>query len=217
MDFFLARLPLFKRLPNDALENLSRRFRLLRYPRGRAVFEDGDSPRAVYLLKSGLVKAVKYSPRDKPVIMEIIVPRGLFGMIAAMDQKTYPVSAVCIRDSEAYEIPRADFEELLKNHSDFSRAVYSEIGEHLRHSQALRALARESADKRMAYILYLLSMSVGKDIAVRREDIAEMTGATQETAIRVLSEFRRRKLIASGWKRISVLQAEKLKALSSVR
>jgi len=215
VDFFLARLPVFKRLPEGALERLSRTLALRRYAKGQAVFADGDLPRAVYLLKSGLVKAVKYSRREEPVVMEIIVPGGLFGMIAVMDRKPYPVSAVCIRDSEAYEIPADFFEEILKAHPDFSRAVYAEVGEHLRQSHALRAMTRESAPRRIAHILHLLSQSMGKELPLRREDVAEMSGVTPETVIRALAEFRRKKMIASGWKRITVLKPEKLKELYS--
>ncbi|MDE1976686.1 MAG: Crp/Fnr family transcriptional regulator [Elusimicrobia bacterium] len=215
MDFFLACLPVFKRLPEEALERLSRALALRRYGKGQAIFMDGDAPRAVYLLKSGLVKAVKYSRREEPVTMEIIVPGGLFGMIAVLDRKTYPVSAVCIRDSEAYEIPGRVFEDLLRTNPDFSRAVYSEIGEHLRQAHTLRAMGREAVSRRIAYILHLLAQSMGKELSIGREDIAEMCSTTQETVIRTLSEFRRKKLIASGWKRIVVLRSEGLEKLYS--
>lgn len=214
MDYFLSRLPVFKRLPPADLEKLSQALLLRRYARGRMIFEDGSPPEGVYLLKSGLVKAVKYSPREEPVIMEIIVPGRLFGMIALMDQKSYPVSTVAIQDSEAYKIRAPDFDELLKKHPDFSREVYSEIGSHLRHSQDLRALAREPAEKRIAYILWLLSQSIGKDLPILREDVAEMAGTTHETAIRTLIDLRKKKLIASRWKRITVIEQQRLKAFS---
>lgn len=217
MDFFLARLPVFKRLPPQALESLSQSLRLERYDRGMSIFEDGDAPESVYLLKTGLVKAIKYSPRDEPVTMEVIVPGSLFGMIAVLDKKPYPVSAACIQDSEAYRISAAHFGRLLKEHSDFSASVYSEIGGHLRHSQALRALAKEQADKRIGYILWLLSESVGKVLPIRRGEIAEMAGTTQETAIRVLQALKKNKLISSRWKSISVLRPERLKELSEPR
>ncbi len=215
MDFFLTSLSLFKRLPEKALKELSQKVFLRRFGKGQAVFMDGDPPHSVYLLKSGLIKAVKYSRREEPVIMEIISPKGLFGMIALLDQKPYPVTALCICDSELYEIPAKVFENLLKTHPDFSQAVYSEIGEHLRQSQALRAIAREPAPQRIAFILGLLSKSVGKDLAITREDISEMSGTTEETAIRVLSDFRKKKLIISGWKKITVLNPEKLEKYAS--
>ncbi len=214
MDYFLAGLPAFKRLPEGSLERLSQSLRLRRYRKGEAVFTDKDAPESVYLLKSGLVKAVKYSPREDPVIMELIVPGGLFGMIAVLERKPYPVTAVCIQDSEVYRIGVADFDDLMKRHPEFAREVYQEIGQHLRHGQHLRSLAKEPAEKRITYILYMLSGLMGKELPILREDVAEMSGTSHETAIRCIIALRRKKLISSRWKRLTVLDPERLKALS---
>lgn len=214
MDYFLAGLPVFRRLPEGSLERLSQALRLRSYPKGKAVFTDKDAPDSVYLLKTGLVKAVKYSPREEPAIMELIVPGGLFGMIAVLERKPYPVTAVCIQDSEVYRIGVADFEDLMKRHPEFAREVYQEIGRHLRHGQTLRSLVKEPAEKRIMYILSMLSGLIGKELPIRREDVAEMAGTSQETAIRCMIALRRKKLISSRWKSITVLEPERLKALS---
>ena len=214
MDVFLARHPLIQKLPAEKRAEAERYFLLRGYVRGAPFFEEDDPPEAVYLLRSGLVKAVKYSPRSEPLTMEIIVPGGLFGMVAVLDKKPYPVSAVALRDSEAYRIPASSFEGLMKSHPDFSLEVFRHMGNHLRHGQTLRSLAKEPVEKRIAYALCLLRDSLGKNVEIRREDIAEMVGSTPETAIRTLIDFRKKKLIASGWKKITVLDYAGLKALS---
>lgn len=214
VDYYLAGLPVFRGLPEGSRERLSQAFHLRRYRKGDAVFTDEDAPESVYLLKSGLIKAVKYSPREDPVIMELIAPGGFFGMIAALERKPYPVTAVCIHDSEVYRISVTDFDDLMKRHGDFSREVYQEIGRHLRHGQTLRSLAKEPAERRIAYILWMLSRLVGKDLPILREDVAEMAATSSETAVRCMIELRRKKLIASRWKRITILDADRLKALS---
>jgi CRP-like cAMP-binding protein len=214
MDAFLARLPLFKGVSPQTLDELSRRFILRRHKRKEVVFEEGDPPRAVFLLKSGLVKAVKYSPKVEPFTMDVIVPGRMFGMLAILDKKPYPVSAVCIHDSEVYHIPADVFEELLGRHPEFSREVFKCVGSHLRHSQVMRSLVKEPAEKRLAHILCLLGDMLGKELRVSREDIAEMAGCTPETAIRVLVDFRKKKLIASGWKRITLVDPAALKAFA---
>jgi CRP-like cAMP-binding protein len=214
VDYFLAGLPAFKRLPEGSLERLSQALHLRRYLKGQTVFTDKDAPESVYLLKSGLVKAVKYSPREDPVIMELIAPGGFFGMIAVLERKPYPVTAVCIHDSEAYRISVADFEDLMKRHPEFAREVYQEIGRHLRHGQTLRSLSKEPAEKRIAYILWMLSAVIGKELPILREDVAEMAGTSAETAVRCMIELRRKKLISSRWKRITILDAQGLKDLS---
>jgi len=214
MDFYLARLPIFRRLPDDTRGRLDRYFILRRYGRGEPIFEEGGPAREVFLLRSGLAKAVKYSPRVEPFAMGIIVPGQFFGMIAVMDKRPYPVTVVALRDSEVYHIPAAAFEELLRNHPDFSAGVYAQIGSHLRQAQALRVLAKEPVDRRIAYILLQLQQSLGPELKVRREDVAELAGCIPETAIRVLAAFRSKGLISAGWKRITLLKPDRLRALS---
>ena len=139
---------------------------------------------------------------------------AVLGMLAILDKKPCPVSAVCIHDSEVYHIPAGVFEELLGRHPEFSREVFKYVGSHLRHSQVMRSLAKEPVDRRLAHILCLLGDMLGKDLRGSREDIAEMAGCTPETAIRVLVDFRKKKLIASGWKRIALVDPAGLKAFA---
>lgn len=214
MDFFLAGLPAFKRLPESALETLSSSVHAKEYGKNEPVFEEGDPADAVFVLKSGLVKAVKYSPRMEPASMEIIAPGQLFGMIAVMDKKPYPVSAIPLKKSEVYRVPAPLFASLMAEFPEFSKVVYASVGDHLRQSQTLRSLAGESVDVRVARVLLTLSESIGDELPVRREEIAELAGCTTETAIRTLAAFRKKRWIASGWKRLSVLDAPALRALS---
>lgn len=214
MDYFLARHPAFQRLPAAELAELQRVSPLKSYGKGEPVFEEGAPPDAVHLLRSGLIKAVKYSPGVEPFAMEIITPGQLFGMIAVMDKKAYPVSALPLKPTEAYRIPAAAFEALLRRHPDLSREVYAGVGDHLRQAQTLRSLFKAPVEQRIAYILSLLAVSVGRTLDIRREEVAELVGCTAETAIRTLIGLKKKKLIASGWKKITILEPERLKALS---
>jgi CRP/FNR family transcriptional regulator len=214
MDSYLAGLPLLKTLPNDALERLSQAFILRRYGKGETIFEEGSAADAAYFLRSGLVKAVKYSPAEASVLMELIVPGRIFGMLPIMDGKPYPVTVVCIQPSSAYRIRSVDFQDLMRRHAPFSRAVYAELGSHMRHSQNLRALSTQPAEQRIAYILWMLAGVAGTELRLRREEIAEMAGTTIETAIRVVGRLRDEKLLSAPWGRISVLKPESLLKLS---
>ena len=213
MDRFLADLPAFRKLPGPALAELRRRLVLKSYKKAEPIFGEGMPADAVYLLRAGLVKAVKYSPRAEPASMEIITPGQLFGMIAIMDKKPYPVSAIPLSACQAYRIPSALFISQLTEHPEFSKQVYVSVGDHLRQAQTLRAMSGETVERRIAHILCVLSQSMGRLLVVRREDIAELAGCTQETAIRTLATFRRKGIISSGWKRITVLQPERLRRL----
>lgn len=206
MDSYLSAVPFLKGLAPADRERVSRAFILRRFARGETVFAEGAPAKAAYILRSGLVKMVKLSPKDDPVILEIIVPGHLFGMMAALDRRPYPADAVCLQNSEAYRIRTADFAELLRRHPPFSQAVYAEVGDHLRHGHALRSMAKEPAERRIAYILWMLSLILGPELRLGREEVAEMAGTTVETAIRTLGRLRKAGLIDARWKRINILK-----------
>lgn len=211
MDSFLAGASFLKGLAPADLERVSRAFVLRRHARGETIFSENTPADAAYFLRSGLLKMVKLSPKDDPVILEIVVPGHLFGMMAALDQRPYPVDAVCLQDSEAYRIRIADFSELMRRHPPFSQAVYVEVGDHLRHSQALRSMVKETAERRIGYILWMLSLTLGPEMRLGREEVAEMAGTTVETAIRTLGHLRKAGLIDARWKRIKILKPASLR------
>jgi len=217
MDRFLAGLPALQRLPAATLADLSDRLLLRTYRKGEVVFDEGRPADAVYLLREGLVKAVKYSPRAEAASMEIIVPERFFGMIAVLDKKPYPVTAIPISPCRIYRVPAAVFASLMARHPDFSKEVFASVGDHLRQAQALRALSSEPVERRVAHILRVLSASMGPVLAVRREDIAELAGCTPGSAIRTLAAFRKKKVISSGWKRITILDPARLDRLAEPR
>ncbi|MBI4060310.1 MAG: Crp/Fnr family transcriptional regulator [Elusimicrobia bacterium] len=213
-DPFLAALPAFGKLPAPVLAELSRRLVLRKYRKGEPIFEEGAPADAVHLLREGLVKAVKHSPSSEISSMEIIGPGQLFGMIAVMDDKPYPVSAIPLSASRAYRIPSRSFTALLADHPDFSKHVYSAVGDHLRQSQELRALSSETAERRIAHVLRVLSKSMGDVLPLRKADVAEIAGCSQETAIRTLAALRKRGIISSGWKRVGILDPRRLRELA---
>jgi CRP-like cAMP-binding protein len=213
VDPFLSKLPAFGKLSEPTLAALSPKLMLRKYRKGEPIFEEGSPADAVHLLRAGLVKAVKSSPNAQLSSMEIIGPGQFFGMIAVLDGKPYPVSAVPLSDSEAYRIPARIFASLLSDQPDFSKQVYASVGNHLRQSQALRALASETVERRIAHVLRVLSESMGGVLPVRREDIAEIAGCSHETAIRTLSAMRKSGVISTGWKRITILDQRRLRKL----
>lgn len=172
-----------------------------RFKRGTALFHESAPPTSAHLLIRGLVKSVKSAPKGQAAAMEVLPPGRWCGVIALMDQRPYPVSVFALQDAETWELPAESFRDLMARHPDFSRAMFAEVGEHLRRAQTMRALATAPVERRIAYWLTLLLPHRGAEIRLRREDIAEMAGCIPETAIRVLSDFRKRGVLKTGWKR----------------
>lgn len=209
----LRRFRPFAGLPAAALARLADAVQTRNIGKGQAVFEEGGAPEAVYALDDGLVKTVKYSSRLDPSGIDFIVPGKLFGMMAVLDGKPYPVSAMAARESVVLRLPDHLFRDLMKAHADFSRQMYEEMGTHLRNAQTLKLLMGEPAPKRIAAILLRLSEAAdGKELKLLRQDLAEIAGCNFSTAVRTLTELKRRGIVSSGWKRIRVLRPDALAA-----
>ncbi|MFC1847528.1 Crp/Fnr family transcriptional regulator [Chloroflexota bacterium] len=69
-------------------------------------------------------------------------------------------------------------------------------------------------EQRLVSVLLMLSSKIGLTLPFTRQDIADMTGTTIETAIRVMSHLRDRGIIRSSRGKITIIDKEKLRLLS---
>jgi len=99
------------------------------------------------------------------------------------------------------------------------RVAQEALGNARRHSRASTVamtvdLAGERVEQRIAGVLVMLSTKLGETLPFTRQEIADMSGTTTETAIRVMSDLRNRGIIRSTRGKVTVLDADKLRLLS---
>lgn len=205
--------PLFQTLPVRVFNDVKKHFICRSFRAQDLVFQEGDSPRSAFVLRSGLVKMVKFTRRERPLALEAVTPGRLFGALALLDRRPFPASAIALTESQADEIPARVFNDLFERHPAFARAVHDDIGQHLRHAQSMRTLAQEPAAQRVAAILSFLMPRRGDVVRIRREDVAELAGCIPETAIRVLSDFKKQGFIRTSWKQIALVDEAGLRSL----
>jgi CRP-like cAMP-binding protein len=205
--------PLFQSLPGRVYNDVKKHFIRRAFRAQDLVFQEGDSPRSTFVLFSGLIKIVKFTRRERPLALEAITPGRLFGALALLDQRPFPASAIALTESQADEIPARVFNDLFERYPAFARAVHEDIGQHLRHAQSMRTLAQEPAAQRVAAILSFLMPRRGDVVHIRREDVAELAGCIPETAIRVLSDFKKQGFIRTSWKQIALTDETGLRSI----
>jgi CRP/FNR family transcriptional regulator len=93
--------------------------------------------------------------------------------------------------------------------------IINVLGGRLRDAQSrLRDLAAERVEQRLASVLLMLSLKLGKTLPFTRQEIADMAGTTTETAIRFMSRLREGKIVRSDRGKITILDEAKLRLLS---
>ena len=105
----------------------------------------------------------------------------------------------------------------------FALTVINDMGNRLRSSaEQIRSLAVERVEQRIARTLLKLGQTAGTDtpegrvieMPLTRQDVADMTGTTVETAIRVMSKFRREELIRTRRGKVVLVELDALQEIA---
>ena len=179
------------------------------------IFWDGDAPEWLYIVAAGKVKVLKYSSSGREFIIAFFGPGEMFGEVAVFENKPYPASAQAVAETRVVGIKREHFLAFLANRPQIALRIINVLGGRLREAQSrLRDLAGERVEQRLASVLLMLSAKRGLTLPFTRQEIADMTGTTTETAIRVISHIKDRKIIRPLRGKVIIINEEKLRLLS---
>lgn len=206
---------IFSSLSESEIAELSRLATERRFVPEEFIFWEGDSPEWFYVIAEGKVKAVKHSSQGKEIIIAFFGPGEMFGEVAVFENKPYPASAQSLLATRVLGIRRDDFISFLVKHPPVALRIMSVLSGRLRDAQSrLRDLAAERVEQRLARILVMLSSRLGADLAFTRQELSDMAGTTTETVIRILSQWKSRKILRSMRGKITILDQTKLRLLA---
>jgi CRP-like cAMP-binding protein len=220
---FLGGSPIFAGIPARELESLAR-VALEEPHRARGeIFMEGDPARWFYLVRSGHVKIVRHSRAGKDVVLELLGPGEIFGGVAAIERRPYPASAQATEPTVVVKIPADPMIALAERHPTFIKEMALMIGRRLRAAHdSVASLAVDPVEARLAATLLRLANREGtrgeKGVTLpfhlTRQSLADMTGTTVETAIRILSRWLREGLLEDDGRRLVLTDRERLSALA---
>jgi CRP-like cAMP-binding protein len=192
-------------LEAEELQHINEHRKSRCYPKGRIIFFEGKPANGMYCINRGRVKVYKTGLDGRQQIVRLAGPGALLGYRALLSEEPYHASAETLEEAVVCCIDKAAFSELLTSNPDFSRSMIKKLATELRQAEDLAtSIAYKSVRERMAELLLMLKDNYGTptdegvliDLRLSREEMAEMIGVTQETAIRLLSEFKKDGLIA---------------------
>jgi CRP/FNR family transcriptional regulator len=207
-DDVLRRIPIFRRLSPGDRAHVAAISRLKSHPRGEHIFNEGDPGDAFLAIVEGRVKVFKSTPAGKEIILEIFGPGDPLGAVAVYEGAPFPASALALDDTTCLRIEQRDFFRLLEQQPALVRGLLS--GLTLRLAELTRRLAELTGarvEARFARLFLKLGDQIGRQdrgglfvpMALTRQELADLTGTTIETAIRIMSR----------WQKEDVLHTEK--------
>jgi CRP-like cAMP-binding protein len=190
--------PVFRQLaPADRL-TVAAVSDIRRYDKGEIIFEQGAPSNLFYTIASGRVKIFKSLASGKDVIIEVFGPGDPLGAIAVYGGRPFPASAATLEETVCVVIPSADFFALLERHPSLVRGLL--LGMTVRVVELTNRIGELSGGRiepRFARLFLKLGSQMGREdrggifipLALSRQELADMTGTTVETCIRIMSRW----------------------------
>ncbi|MFZ3217520.1 MAG: Crp/Fnr family transcriptional regulator [Candidatus Acidiferrales bacterium] len=195
---------LFCHLSPAAVERLAKITSPSTYPKGAALFVEGQTARGVFILCSGRVKLSTSSLDGRTLIVRISEPGEVLGLPATVTGKPYELTAEVVEPTQANFITRADFLAFLREYGEVSLRVAQQLGESYHAAVAeMRSigLAHSAGEKLARFVLDWCashgegSAEIRATLTLTHEEIAQMIGASRETVTRLFADFKKKQLL----------------------
>ena len=220
----LQGVPLFSGLEPGELASVTRRMpkKLLR--RGEYAYLEGAPPDHLGIVMKGRVKLVKHSDEGKDLTLEVLSPGEAFGITSVCEGKPHLASAQAVDDeTEVVLLTRDDLCQVARRVPEVALRLVSALGRRLERAyENMQALASQSVERRIANNLLNLAAKFGVardgtiliDLPLTRQDLADLSGTTVETTIRIISKLRERGILRTERERVVILEAHQLVSIA---
>jgi CRP/FNR family transcriptional regulator len=205
--------PLLKSVDLKELEKLADSATIFNFSKNRLIIREGQIPHSFQIIKSGLVKIIKTFPSGKQFVLDMCYSGETFGEIAVIEGLPHYTSAQAQEDTEIVSVPRATFLKVIANNPEaLLKVANQEIQKVHKFTDRLISLVIDTADQRVAKVLYALTLTRGDILHFSHKDIAELSGTTTETATRILRKLETKDIIRINRVKLEIKNRVRLKS-----
>jgi CRP-like cAMP-binding protein len=220
---YLGTIDFFRGLDAPALAVIAQAAREQRVARDTMLFHQDEPATTFALFIEGQARLIQITPEGSQVILGFLGPGQVFGIIAAIEHATYPLTLHTVTDCTILAWDRGTLLDLLEQFPLLSfRALQMVAGRFVQLQNQHRELATERVERRIARALLRLVPQMGRtvaegvviDLRLSRQDLADLTGTTLYTVSRTLSHWEKQGLVQSGRERVLIRLPHALAALA---
>ncbi len=195
------------------------------YKTHQIIFYEGNQPYGLYCINKGKVKIYKASTEGTQRIVRLAGPGDIIGYRCLLSNQPYAGTAETLEETTVCFIDKTTFFHLLEKHSATSLRITTLLAEDLgRAEKQMLDVAHKNIRERFAELLLILKNKYGREnsrgtelkIKLTRREMAELIGTTQESLIRLLSEFKKDGLLEADGHVITLLDFNKLLEIANL-
>jgi CRP/FNR family cyclic AMP-dependent transcriptional regulator len=210
---FLKSIRLFEGISEEEARKIARLCFERAYPKGTAIFSEGDPSDGLYIVKGGLVKLTSLSETGTEAIHDILKQEEIFGELL-ITEKARAFTATAIEDAVVTVIPRERFLELLSLVPTVSRNFIRFLSKRLvKVEKGVADSSHSWSYHRLARALLQLGEKYGEKtpagtlirLRLTHEDLSNLIGTTRETVTTQLNKFERMGLLNRQGRQLIVI------------
>lgn len=209
----------FEKLTEEESLMLDSKSVVIRYKKGEIISKKGSFSSHVMYLISGLAK-VFIDDGVNTLVLKIVPSGTLFGLSSLSEgNTTFQYSAKAYIETEIRLIEIGAFREMLMRNAAFAKEVIDTLSSNSAQINGrFFCLTHKQSYGRLADILLCLSDRIFKaeefELPLSRKELAELSGMSPETVIRMLKKFDEDGLINLDGKNLSIKDYGRLKRVS---
>lgn len=213
------RSEIFSSLTSEELERVDVCRVSIHYNAGEIIFKQGSPCYDFVCITSGLVKLYLEGENDRRLIIGFAKPVDYIFVPGAYVDKRHHFTAVASEETTACLVEADIIQNLVKTNPLFANSFIRKIStQAISLFEKMSSLTHKQIPGRMADTLIYLSTQIYNanpfTLNLSRMDLAELSGMTKESAIRVLKTFRDDGIISAEGNRIEILNITMLEAIS---
>jgi CRP/FNR family cyclic AMP-dependent transcriptional regulator len=215
----LARVPLFADLSERDLEQLAQVALPRTYEPGQAIFREGDTGDTCYVVREGCVRVTRRHSDGRVITLAEVRPGEMFGELAMFGDETRSASVEALEPTRALAILSGDLRRIIAHHPDIAVKMLEALANRLRDAnerlarQSFQTVAGRVASALLAQAKARSDGDGDRDVVIEatQAEIAQLAGASRESASRFLAKLERAGLITTGRGRVVVHEPEALR------
>jgi len=205
---------LFELLTDEELDILNDHRTEVLFKKGEIICKQGSPLTHIVIINEGLAKNYIEGPRGKNLIISIVKPYLVNGGPGIYVDMRHYSSLMALVDTKACFIDVNVFKEVIRKNSVFAEEFIRCFSRNNIHTFGqFVTLTQKNMEGRIAEALLYLKNDIFKNGSIRhitRQEIADLTGLTKESTIRVMKEFKNECVIDEEDKEILILNEEAL-------
>lgn len=210
-----------KHLTKDELIRISSCKTTKTIKKGETLFGEGEYVNGVFCIKDGVCKVSKMSENGRNQIVNLAKRGDLIGERSLISDEASNLNAVALNDMEVCFVPKEEILKGLEKNNNFTFDLLKNMANSLKVADNLIVdMAQKSVKQRLAETLLHLQDKFGVDeddfikINLSREDISNIIGTATESAIRLLSELKKKNIIEFKGKNLRIIDQKTLENLA---